>query len=122
MLSACGDTDEFAVDEDAADAPAPPGPETAPRIAQPLPGAAPGVMEPGTMTDPAAAGCGATKGADFIGQPFGDALFESIAHIVPPGGEIRVVRPGDGDDGDARADRLNVMLDNGGIVRDLRCG
>ncbi|MFN4039986.1 MAG: hypothetical protein ACK4IB_11685, partial [Erythrobacter sp.] len=39
----------------------------APRIAQPLPGAAPGPFIPGTATDPAAATCGANRMGPFIG-------------------------------------------------------
>ncbi|MGB7406904.1 MAG: I78 family peptidase inhibitor [Pontixanthobacter sp.] len=95
---------------------------TEPTVAQPNSGAAPGAMEPGTMTDPATSTCGATRGASFLGEPFTDELFESIAHIVPEGGAIRVQRPGESYTQDYVANRLNVMLDDGGIIRDLRCG
>ncbi|MGB3739789.1 MAG: I78 family peptidase inhibitor [Pontixanthobacter sp.] len=125
LLTACDDgedLDEFAAERNAQRDVAPPGPMTEPTIAKTRPGAADGVAEPDTLTDPAAARCGATKGAVYLGKPFSDEMFESIAHIVPEGGAIRVVYPGDDSAADQMPNRLNLFLDQNGVIRDLRCG
>lgn len=93
----------------------------APNVATPPPGAAPGPFEPGTQTDPQAAACGAPDAAPAVGQSYAQAEV-AIRDALPSGASVRVVRPGQATTEDYNPRRLNVMLDAGGVVRDLRCG
>ena len=83
-------------------------------------GAAPGPYEAGTQTDPRSVKCGATETAFALGQRYNAELGQRIAKAAPS--EVRVVQPGSATTEEYVAQRLNVMLDTGGIVRDLRCG
>ncbi|GGC19766.1 hypothetical protein GCM10011371_04320 [Novosphingobium marinum] len=81
-------------------------------------------VEPGTVTDPAASTCGAPDGAEFVGQTdtpeVRDRITAALGEKAPAG--IRFVTPNDVVTMDNRADRLNVMIDTTGVIRDLRCG
>ena len=138
LLTACGNTDgeDESAEEFAArvngEAPAaiPAGTAASGDAPDPMP-AAPAIVsanpqagpyEEGTMTDPKASSCGATRGASYLGERYSGELEQSIAHIVPEGGTMRAVRPGDAVTQDLRENRLNIMLDGSDIVRDLRCG
>lgn len=96
--------------------------QTAAKISTPLPGAAPGPMERGTTTDPAASSCGATGVADFLGQADSPDVRQAIAAKAKPRAGVRIVRPGEAQTQDFNNNRLNVMLDASGVIRDLRCG
>ncbi len=133
-LSACSDAgqnaesaDDFAARVNGAPAAggtaqAADGQQYAPKIAAAQPGAAAGPPEAGTQTDPAASSCGANKGGQYLGQADSAQLREAIGQIVPADGSMRVVPYGGVIDASYREKRLNVMLDAGGIIRDLRCG
>ena len=99
--------------------PAPPQPAV---TATTLPGAAPGPYEPNTQTDPRAASCGATKAAPFLGREATDAVRQDLTSTVAPVRAIRFQPPGSEESDDVRPNRLNVMLDAGNVIRDLRCG
>jgi hypothetical protein len=135
-LTACGsepeqpgnDAESFAARIGAAEAtpgatPAPAA-TAAPQVAQPLPGAAPGPYAPGTLTDPAAAKCGAPLMGPFIGKLADQPTRAEIAKVLGrtdnlrfvPYGSIGNVNP------DPTNPRLSLMLDAQGIIRDARCG
>ena len=99
-----------------------PAPAGTPNVAAPLPGAAPGPMEPRTPTDPASSSCGATEAAEYLGQFDSTQLRQQIAEKVQPRAGIRFIRPGDAMTQDFNNNRLNVMFDAGGFIRDFRCG
>ncbi|MXP13976.1 hypothetical protein GRI44_04345 [Altererythrobacter confluentis] len=99
-----------------------PGQQYAPQLAAPVSGAAAGPPEARRQTDPASASCGANRGAKFLGQPASDQINAEISQILPAGATMRVVSYGEAVDSDFRNARLNIMLDAGGIIRDLRCG
>lgn len=95
----------------------------APTVAEPLEGAAPGAFAPGTATDPQSAGCNANLMGPWIGKEADDATRLAIraaatsasdVRFIPPGGAY--IRP------DPTSPRLNLMIDNLGIIRDARCG
>lgn len=106
-----------------ADAGAAPTP-VPPRIAQPLPDAAPGPFTPGTQTDPAAAICGANKMGPYIGKLADDATRIEIVTLLGRKDNLRFVAFGSGGyiNPDPTNPRLNLMLDAQGIIRDARCG
>ncbi|MEL7196988.1 MAG: hypothetical protein AAGL10_01630 [Pseudomonadota bacterium] len=132
-LAACGgptqqtnsksEADDFAARINAnKPAPTPEG-TVAPTVAEPLEGAAQGAYAPGTATDPESATCAANAMGAFIGQEATDdvqsqivaaAIGASEIRFIPAGSEF--IRP------DPTSPRLNIMLDNGNIVRDARCG
>ncbi|MEL7445287.1 MAG: hypothetical protein AAGK02_05670 [Pseudomonadota bacterium] len=86
-------------------------------------GAAEGAFVAGTATDPEAAICGAPKVGPYIGTKADDAVRQEIVAAVGPENEIRFILPGSTFiNPDPTSRRLNVMLDNTGIVRDARCG
>ena len=72
-----------------------------------------------TPEPPTSAGCDAGAAGAFIGRPAAEA---EAARAAAAAGRVRVIRPGDAVTMDYRADRLNVELDEAGIIRALRCG
>ena len=139
MLTACGserqavdpaaEADAFAQrikgDGATASPPAPPAQATAaPRIAQPLPGAAPGAFMPGTATDPAAATCGANLMGPFLGKLADEPTRLAIVKALGRSENVRFVAFGSVGfvNPDPTSPRLNLMLDQQSIIRDARCG
>ena len=132
-LAACGsepaptanNADSFAarINQNAGSTPAPQG-SVAPKIAQPQPGAAPGVFTPGTLTDPASATCGANLMGPFIGKPADETTRGEIATALGRTDNLRFVAFGSGGyvNPDPTNPRLSLMLDADGIIRDARCG
>lgn len=96
----------------------------APRIAKPLPGAAPGPFIPGTQTDPAAATCGANRMGPFLGRAADEPTRLEIVKTLGRTDNLRFVAFGSGGyiNPDPTNPRLNLMLDAQGIIRDARCG
>jgi len=101
-----------------------PAATVAPRVAAPLPGAAPGPFAPGTLTDPASVNCGANLMGPFIGkladQPTRVEIITALGRNdnlrFVPFGSIGTVNP------DPTNPRLSIMLDAQNIIRDARCG
>ncbi|MFO6447191.1 hypothetical protein ACLBKU_08615 [Erythrobacter sp. NE805] len=95
-----------------------------PQVAAPLPGAAPGAFARGTLTDPAAATCGAPLMGPFIGKPADQPTRAAIAKTLGRTANLRFVAFGS--EGYVAPDptnpRLSIMLDAEGIIRDARCG
>ena len=79
-------------------------------------------ITPGTYTDPAAKTCGAPQMEGLLGNPYTEELGQNIADNMPAGTSIRVVQYGASPPDGSEASRLNVMLDQTGVVRDFRCG
>jgi hypothetical protein len=95
----------------------------APTIAPPRENAAPGAYAPGTATDPASQTCNANKMGPFLGRPADDATRLAVMSAAAGAAEVRFVQPGsDFISPDPTNPRLNIMLDNQGIIRDARCG
>lgn len=96
----------------------------APRIAQPLPNAAPGPFMPGTATDPASARCGANRMGPFIGKLADEATRLDVVKTLGRSDNVRFVAFGSGGfvNPDPTNPRLNLMLDQQNIIRDARCG
>lgn len=95
----------------------------APTVAQPLEGAAPGAYAPGTATDPQSSNCAATAMGAFLGRQADEANRAAIMVAAAGASEVRFVQPGsDYIRPDPTSSRLNLMLDNLGIIRDARCG
>jgi len=132
LLAACGGAaeqsetaDQYAarINGTAPSAPANgPAPQGSPTVSTPLPGAAPGPVEPRTATDPSSSSCGATAAAEFLGQSDNAQVRQAITEKAKPRGGIRFIRPGEMYTQDFNNNRLNVMLDAGGVIRDFRCG
>jgi hypothetical protein len=132
-LTACGgepdpatnDADSFAarINQNGAATPAPQG-TVAPTVAEPQPGAAPGVFAPGTQTDPASATCGANLMGPFIGRPADEATRAEIVEVLGRSDNLRFVAHGTPGyiNPDPTNPRLSLMLDAGNIIRDARCG
>lgn len=132
-LAACGsdpapagnDAESFAarINQNAGASPTPQG-TVAPTIAEPKPGAAPGVFAPGTQTDPAARTCGANLMGPFIGRPADQPTRAEIAKLLGRTDNLRFVTYGSGGyvNPDPTNPRLSLMLDESGIIRDARCG
>lgn len=130
-LTACGSSepvDNSQVAEDFAaringGEPKPTG-TVAPTVAEPLEGAAPGPYSPGTATDPESSTCGANLMGPYLGRNADEATRLAImqaangsaaeVRFIPAGSPY--IRP------DPTNPRLNLMLDNLGIIRDARCG
>ena len=94
-----------------------------PRVAEPLPGAAPGPFVPGTATDPEAAICGAPSMGPFLGKLADEATRTAIMDTIGGANEVRFVEVGaDQIQPDPTSARLNLMLDRQNIIRDARCG
>jgi hypothetical protein len=133
MLVACGkdpapagnDVDSFAarINQNAG-TPAAPAATATPTIAEPKPGAAPGVFAPGTQTDPAAKTCGATLMGPFIGRPADQPTRAEIVKVLGRTDNLRFVPYGSQGyvNPDPTNPRLSLMLDESGIIRDARCG
>lgn len=132
-LAACGsdpapannDADSFAarINQNAGATPAPQG-TVAPTVAEPKPGAAPGPFVPGTQTDPAAKTCGANLMGPYIGKPADQQTRAEIAKVLGRTENLRFVAFGSAGyiNPDPTNPRLNLMLDQSGIIRDARCG
>lgn len=100
-----------------------PGPNATPAsVATPAPGAAPGPYSPGTATDPQSRNCGAPKVAPFYGRMADEATRTAVMEAIAPQTNVRFLTAGSAVNADAGSDRLNVMLDSSGIIRDARCG
>ena len=101
-----------------------PAATAAPRIAQPMPNAAPGPFMPGTATDPSSATCGANRMGPFIGKLADEPTRLAIVKALGRSDQIRFVAFGSGGfiNPDATNPRLNLMLDQQNIIRDARCG
>lgn len=134
-LSACGsepdpatnDADSFAARINQNVTPgATPAPEATatPKIAEPLPGAAPGPFAAGTQTDPAAKTCGANLMGPFIGKPADQATRAAIAAALGRTDNLRFVTYGSVGfvNPDPTNPRLSLMLDAQNVIRDARCG
>jgi hypothetical protein len=134
-LSACGsepdpaanDADSFAarINQNATPG-ATPAPEATatPKIAEPLPGAAPGPFAAGTQTDPDAKTCGANLMCPFIGKPADQATRAAIAAALGRTDNLRFVTYGSVGfvNPDPSNPRLSLMLDAQNVIRDARCG
>jgi hypothetical protein len=105
-------------------APAAPAATATPKVATPLPGAAPGPFAAGTLTDPAARTCGATLMGPFIGRPADAATRAEIVKVLGRTDNLRFVPYGSQGyvNPDPTNPRLSLMLDESGIIRDARCG
>lgn len=98
-------------------------PSSAPTIAAPLPVAATEIA-PGTETEPARSICADDLMEDFFGKQADDAIRAAVMEAAAgTAQEVRFVMP---DSGTVQPDptnpRLNIMIDNLGIIRDARCG
>jgi hypothetical protein len=134
-LNACGsepdpaanDADSFAarINQNATPG-ATPAPEATatPKIAEPLPGAAPGPFAAGTQTDPDAKTCGANLMGPFIGKPADQATRAAIAAALGRTDNLRFVTYGSVGfvNPDPTNPRLSLMLDAQNVIRDARCG
>ena len=95
----------------------------APTVQETKPGAAPGPFTPGTQTDPESA-CGASLVGEFIGRLADDATRMAVKDAARLASEVRFVSYGgvESVNPDPTDPRLNLMLDQQGIIRDARCG
>lgn len=57
----------------------------------------------------------------FAGVKFRERMRPEIEHLTHSA-LSRVVRPGDVTTRDYRVDRLNILLDDGGLISGLKCG
>ncbi len=134
-LSACSgpepttdtaEVDDFAarINGDTAQAqPAQPYAPQPPTIAPPRENAAPGAFAPGTATDPASETCNANKMGPFMGRVADDATRANVMTAAAGAANVRFIQPGsDYIAPDPTNPRLNLMLDERGIIRDARCG
>lgn len=100
-----------------------PAPTQTPRVAQPLPGAAPGAYVPGTATDPQAKTCNAPAIGPYIGRAADDSTRAQIMQVIAGANEVRFISAGSSYiEPDPTSPRLNVMLDTQNVIRDARCG
>jgi hypothetical protein len=65
--------------------------------------------------------CDAEKSRALLGKRYTDALRETAQKLTGAASVI-VVRPGSAYSMEYRSDRLNIELDRGGQIKDLRCG
>jgi len=131
-LTACGsepdstvnDADSFAARIKQNDKPPAPQGTVAPKVAQPMPDAAPGPFVPGTQTDPAAKTCGANRMGPFIGKLADDATRAEFVKVLGRSDNLRFIAFGSNAyiNPDPTNPRLNLMLDAQDIIRDARCG
>lgn len=133
LLSACGSNeteptgnqaDEFAarINGGAERQPIPAG-TVAPRKEAPRENAVPGPFYAGTMTDPASATCGANKMGPYIGVEADEPTRRAIVEEIGNAGNVRFVAAGsDNIRANVNSPRLNLMLDQRGIIRDALCG
>jgi hypothetical protein len=95
-----------------------------PVVAQPLPNPVPGTPVPSTASDANISVCGANLISDFIGK---EADMDTRTAIMQAAdgtaGSVRFAMPGgESVQPDPTNPRLNIMIDNLGIIRDARCG
>lgn len=98
------------------------GQQSSATLATPLPGAAPGSAEPGPQTSLATSPCGTTSVAEYLGQSDTSEIRQAIVAKAQAKGGIRFIRPGEAQTQDFNNNRLNVMYDATGVIRDFRCG
>ncbi len=130
VLAGCGasetpdttsEIDDFAARINGND-PSPAG-SVAPTVVPPRENAAPGAYAPGTATDPQARTCNANKMGPFMGRVADDATRLEVISASAGAADVRFITPGsDFIRPDPTHPRLNIMLDNQGIIRDARCG
>ncbi|MFY0991756.1 I78 family peptidase inhibitor [Halomonas sp. C05BenzN] len=65
--------------------------------------------------------CGARHVQDRVGRQYDETLGQSI-HEESGAGAFRVLRPGEAHTLEYRADRLNVRLDEDGVITAIGCG
>ncbi|MCP9223089.1 hypothetical protein MKP08_10045 [Erythrobacter sp. LQ02-29] len=85
----------------------------------------PQVMPDGSRGSALAAGaerCNAPFAKPFLNQPDSPATRAKIAEAVGSGATLRFLPAGTSDRVEDQTDRLNVMIDYTGVIRDLRCG
>lgn len=78
--------------------------------------------ESGPQAAPAPSPCGATSVAEYLGQGDESEIRQAITEKAQARGGVRFIRPGEAQTQDFNNNRLNVMYDAGGIIRDFRCG
>ena len=76
---------------------------------------------PPAALPPAPTACGAEKLGKFVGKARADAISAEVARISGAKG-IRWISPGMAVTMDYREDRLNVDLDESGVITRFRCG
>ena len=92
------------------------------QVAPPQVTVAPGMYVPGTATDPAAETCSANLMGPFLGR-LADGLTRSqVQQAAVHASAIRFMDPGSEVIPDPTNPRLNMLLDNTGIIRDAVCG
>lgn len=109
-----------------------PSPESAPATSDPAPAAsdpAPAAPEPAPQAsidlvpddDEMSATCDAEPVQGLIGQ---EATEATVTKATADSGSatVRVLKPGDAATMDFRPDRLNVHVDDAGLIESLRCG
>jgi len=67
------------------------------------------------------AGCREEKARSIVGEPYSDELAER-ARQASGARTVRRVQPGGPDTMDLRTDRLNLEVDQSGIIGGVRCG
>ncbi|SEN31208.1 I78 family peptidase inhibitor [Halomonas caseinilytica] len=76
--------------------------------------------KPPTMSQ-AEDACGARQVQDHVGEAYTEALGERLEQ-ESGAGDVRAKRPGQAYTMEFRADRLDVNLDDAGVIRAIRCG
>ena len=66
--------------------------------------------------------CNAPKAERFVGRRADAPVRSELTNAVAPISAIRWVGPGDATTEDYSPQRLNVMLDAGGVIRSVHCG
>src|SRR5687768_12709715 len=74
-------------------------------------------LGPATPSD-----CNAPRAEPFVGRRADAATRTDLAAAVAPIAAVRWVGPGDATTEDYSPQRLNVMLDVGGVIRSVHCG
>lgn len=69
----------------------------------------------------APAPCNADAVQSLVGQASSDAVIEQ-ARVDSGASSVRALKPGDAATMDYREDRLNITLDDSGVIQTLRCG
>lgn len=116
------ETDDFAARINGSNPTGPVGSQ-APTVVPPRENAAEGAFLPGTATDPDSATCGANFMGPYIGKVADEATRIAIATAAVGAREVRFIMPGSGYiRPDPTNPRLNLMLDQQGVIRDARCG
>jgi hypothetical protein len=118
VLAACTDTPESSGGA-AAQSPDASVSNAAGPAPSPNPGNPPLVspVGPGTPSN-----CNAPKAEAFVGRDASSATRAELTAAVAPVSAIRWVGPGDATTEDYSPQRLNVMLDVGGVIRSAHCG